>query len=146
MGSPYVDVRVLLDTLAYRRGAVLRVTAGQAHLWSRMGVAEPLVEEATARPPENSEAADGRPRRGRRGRRSAPARQPGEGTLGPSPAGAPRAPRIASTGRPRPVDLPAPPGGVRPGDGTPGAPEAILVGSPPSLTEAAADGLPQRSV
>lgn len=72
MGSPYVIVRILHDGPTYRRGAVLRVTAGQAHLWDRMGLAETIVEQATASPVEPVERAVAGPvrRRGRRGRRA----------------------------------------------------------------------------
>lgn len=69
MGSPYVIVRILHDGPTYRRGAVLRVTAGQAHLWDRMGLAETIVEQATASPVERAVAGPAR-RRGRRGRRA----------------------------------------------------------------------------
>jgi len=72
MGSPYVTVRVLHEGPVYRRGALLKVTAGQAHLWGRMGLAEAVAEQATAAPSEAVERAVAAPvrRRGRRPRRT----------------------------------------------------------------------------
>lgn len=69
MGSPYVAVRLLYDGPVYRRGALLHVTAGQAHLWGRMGLAEPVAEQAKAAPVAAVERAVTAPSR-RRGRRS----------------------------------------------------------------------------
>lgn len=72
MGSPYVEVEVLRGGLVYRSGQRLRVTAGQAHLWERMGLARraDLPAAETPRP------AATRPRGRRRKRRGA------EGTNG----------------------------------------------------------------